>query len=103
MTQPGNSPITQRTSGIFSKDMVKVGWQVGCATLLIVFLAYFAGVFLDRYLGTKHILMIVFVICAGPLAMYASYRLALRTIKNISPPGQTIRPDHVGEEEKLGG
>ena len=79
-----------------------MGWQVGCATLLIVFLAYIGGVLLDRYLGTKHILMIVFVIGAGPLAMFVSYRLAMRAVKAVGPVGQGGLPDQVGEEEKVG-
>ncbi len=79
-----------------------MGWQVGCATLLIVFIAFFGGVLLDRYLGTRHILTIVFVIGAGPLAMFASYRLALRAVKKVEPVGQTKTPDGVEKEEKIG-
>lgn len=82
--------------------MAKVGWQVGCATLLIVLLAYFGGVLLDQYFGTKHILMIVFVISAGPLAMFVSYRLAMRAVKAAGQAGQTGTPDQIGEEEKAG-
>ncbi len=82
--------------------MAKVGWQVGCATLLIVILAYFGGVWLDGVLGTKHLLMIVFVIAAGPLAIFVSYRLALRRMRAISPASQAEIAETVGEEEKIG-
>jgi MFS family permease len=102
MTQSSNSSTNGRPSGIFSKEMAKVGWQVACATLLIVFLAFFGGNLLDRYLGTKHILMIVLVISAGPLAMYVSYKLALRAIKAAAQAGHPTAPDQVGEEEKVG-
>jgi len=102
MTQPGNTSTKQGSSGLFSKEMVKVGWQVGCATLLIVFLAYFGGVLLDRYLGTKHILMIVLVIIAGPLAMFVSYKLAMRAIKATEKVEQPGTPGQIGEEERAG-
>ncbi len=79
-----------------------MGWQVGCATLLIVFLAYFGGVLLDLYLGTKHILMIVFVISAGPLAMFVTYRLAMRAVKAAGQAGPAQAPDQIGEKENAG-
>ena len=95
-------PTATKPPSIFTKEMAKVGWQVGCATLLIVFIAFFSGVFLDRSLGTGHILTIVFVIGAGPLAMFASYRLALRAMKKVEPVGQAKTPDGIEKEEKIG-
>jgi hypothetical protein len=76
--------------------MLKVGVQVGCATLLIVIVAYFGGVYLDRYLGTNHLWTIIFLIGAGPLATFISYRLALWAVKDFHP---VIPP---GKEETTG-
>jgi F0F1-type ATP synthase assembly protein I len=78
-----------------------VGGQVGCATLAIVLVALFAGIGLDRLLGTKPILTIIFTLGSAPLSLFLTYKLAMRAVNSINPkqPADT-QPKPVEEEEK---
>src|SRR4030043_271768 len=67
--------------------LFSVGGQVGCATLLIVFLALFAGIGLDRLLGTKPLFTIMLILGSAPLALFLTFKLAMRAVKNINPQG----------------
>jgi F0F1-type ATP synthase assembly protein I len=81
--------------------LYSVGAQVGCATLLIVFVSLFIGIGLDKLLGTKPIFIILFVLGSAPLSIYLTYKLAMRAVKNTipqAPDGKQAKP--VEEEEK---
>jgi hypothetical protein len=97
MTPSNNRVATESLSITFNKKMVKVGGQVGCVTLLIVIAAYLGGVLLDRYLGTHHTLLIIFLIGAGPLATFVSYRLALRAVRDVRPVIQASKEERTGD------
>jgi F0F1-type ATP synthase assembly protein I len=81
--------------------LFSVGAQVGCATLIIVFVSLFIGIGLDKLLGTKPIFIILFVLGSAPLSIYLTYKLAMRAVKNTIPQvpeGKSGKP--VEEEDK---
>jgi F0F1-type ATP synthase assembly protein I len=78
-----------------------VGAEVGCATLIIVFVALGIGIGLDTLLGTKPVFIILFTLGSAPLAIFITYKLAMRAVKSATPqvPAATkVKP--VEEEEK---
>ena len=94
--EPSRGKQTANNVALFS-----VGGQVGCATLMIVFLALFVGIGLDKLLGTKPLFTIILILGSAPLSLFLTFKLALRAVKNVTPqepdPKQ-IKP--VEEEEK---
>jgi F0F1-type ATP synthase assembly protein I len=79
--------------------LYSVGGQVGCASLLIILIAVFAGIALDRILGTKPLFTIGLTLGSAPLSLYISYKLAMKAVKNINPQGPAGKPP-VEEDEK---
>jgi F0F1-type ATP synthase assembly protein I len=80
---------------------LSVGAEVGCATLIIVIASLVIGIGLDKFLGTKPVFIILFTLGSAPLAIYATYKLALRTVKGAipqQPEAKQVKP--VEEEEK---
>ncbi len=68
----------QQASGI---TMVAVAGQVGCVTLLSVLLAVFLGLYLDRLLGTRPIILILLVLGSAPLSLILTYYIAIRATR----------------------
>ena len=78
--KPGPAPYVNGMA------MMSVGGQVGCITLLIVFVALFGGLALDRILGTKPVFTIILLLGSAPLALYLTFQVAMRSIKKMAPP-----------------
>jgi hypothetical protein len=82
-----------------------VGGQVGCVTLIIVFLALFGGLALDRALDSKPMFTIVFLLGSAPLALFLTFWIAMRAIKDLpnsmpSKPSSAGRPKYYDDEEE---
>jgi F0F1-type ATP synthase assembly protein I len=78
-----------------------VGAEVGCATLIIVFAALGIGIGLDTLLGTKPVFIILGTLGSAPLAIFITYKLAMRAVKSTTPQvpeGKKVMP--VEEEKK---
>jgi F0F1-type ATP synthase assembly protein I len=103
MNQPSHTPgkltntQTVRNLGLFS-----VGAQVGCVTLVIVFLSLFIGLGLDKLLGTRPIFTIIFILGSAPAALYLTFWIAMRAVKNLNPQDGAVlgSPEPVKEEQK---
>jgi F0F1-type ATP synthase assembly protein I len=80
--------------------LFSVGGQVGCATLLIVFLALFAGIGLDKLLGTKPLFTIILILGSAPLSLFLTFKLAMRAVKSATPQEPESLPSKPVEEEE---
>jgi F0F1-type ATP synthase assembly protein I len=99
INQPSDVPKGKQTVNNFA--LYSVGAEVGCATVIIVFVALFVGIGLDKLLGTKPVFIILFTLGSAPLSIFITYKLAMRAVKNVTPQvpdGKQIKP--VEEEEK---
>jgi hypothetical protein len=71
--------------------------QVGCLTVLIVFAAIAAGMWLDAQVGRRGLFTIGFVVLSIPLSLWLNFKLAMRTAKRFSPlptePGPTLKEE----------
>ncbi|MFM8323076.1 MAG: AtpZ/AtpI family protein [Chloroflexota bacterium] len=81
---------------------VGIGGEVGCATLIIVLIAVFGGLWLDSVLGTKPVLTLIFVLGSAPLSLALTFYIAMRQIKNINNPPPAEPKNQSKEGEKTG-
>ncbi len=63
-----------------------VAGQAGCSTLLVVFGALFAGMYLDAHLGTRPLFTIGLLVASVPVSLYAMVRLVLSSVSAIVQP-----------------
>ena len=83
--------------------VIALGGQIGCLTLIIVLALAFGGIWLDKLFGTKPVLTIVFVLGAAPLALFATYWMAMRAIQKVNAPEhpdaqtESLKEDEPGE------
>jgi ABC-type transport system involved in cytochrome c biogenesis permease subunit len=70
-----------------------IGAQVGCLTLAIVLGAVFGGIWLDRLLGTRPVLTLIFVLGSAPFSLVLTYYIAIRQVRRMQSgptPGASI-------------
>ncbi len=77
--------IPKKNQPINNLGVYSVVGQIGCVTLIIVFVALFAGIGLDNLLGTKPAITLFMVLGSAPLSLFITYRLAMRAVKNFKP------------------
>jgi len=80
--------------------MFSIGTQVGCVTVLIVFLALFAGIGLDKVLGTKPVFTIILILGSAPLSLFLTFKLAMRAVKRLPPQEPAAKQTNPVEEEE---
>lgn len=57
--------------------LASVVGQVGCVVVILVGLAMGAGLLIDRFLGTKAIFTVLFMVGSVPVALYVTVRVSL--------------------------
>lgn len=86
---------------VFNIKALTVGGEVGCLTLIIVLVAVFGGIWLDRALGTKPLFTIALVLLSAPLSLALTFVIAKRAVKDITAqpkPGEKILSNNSHEE-----
>ena len=66
--------------------------QVGAATLVVVLVSVFGGVWLDEQFGTKPLFTIGLVFAGIPITIIAMYKIARRTASNIAKSKSESKP-----------
>ncbi len=94
-SEPSKKPQTGPNLAIYS-----VGGQIGCATLIIVFAALFAGIGLDKLLGTKPVFTLILTLGSAPLSLFLTYKLAMRAVNSMNPKKPTDTQQKPAEEEE---
>ncbi|WP_119068211.1 AtpZ/AtpI family protein [Aggregatilinea lenta] len=74
--------------------LAAVAGQAGCSSVVLIFLALFAGLFLDAQFDTHPVLTIGLVLIAIPVSLYVMVRLLLSSVGAIqtAPPGKRQAP-----------
>ncbi len=88
MSQPENQG-KDRFRYAMNLTLASIAGQVGCLTLVIIFLALFAGIWLDRYLGTKPLFIIVFLVSSVPVTLFLMFRVVRAATSHIKPVQDT--------------
>jgi F0F1-type ATP synthase assembly protein I len=98
-TQPSEPPKKPQSGPNLA--IYTIGGQIGCATLIIVFAALFAGIWLDKIFGTKPVFTLILILGSAPLSLFITYRLAMRAVRNITlNEPATNQPNQVEEEDR---
>jgi hypothetical protein len=98
LSSPPPEP-SKKTQTVNNLALYSVGGQVGCASLIIILIAVFAGIALDKLLGTKPLFTIGLTLGSAPLSLYISYKLAMSAVKNINPQEPVADKNKPVEEE----
>lgn len=77
--------------------LASVAGQVGCLTLLIIFAALFAGLWLDKYLDTRPLFTVGLLIVSVPVTLIVMFRVVKSATDRIKPTqpnaGKPARPE----------
>jgi len=66
--------------------LAAVAGQVGCSTVVLIFFALFAGLWLDAQFGVKGPFTIILLLLSIPVSLYLVLRMALGAVRAIQPP-----------------
>ena len=103
MSQKPNNTDFSPTLAPFNLSVLALGSQVGCSTLFIVIVAVFGGIWLDRFLDTKPVFTILFILGSAPLALGLTYWLALRTLRESKLESPDKKKEADSDKEDLTG
>ena len=63
----------------------KVIAQIGLLTLVVVVVALFGGLWLDRIFSTKPLFTVILILGSFPASLYVIYRVALGALGGMTP------------------
>jgi F0F1-type ATP synthase assembly protein I len=72
--------------------MMTVVWVAGL-TLVIIFVALFAGILLDRLLNSKPLFTVVLTIASIPVTIYATFRVVKSATNRIQASAKKENPE----------
>ncbi|HEY3311891.1 MAG TPA: AtpZ/AtpI family protein [Anaerolineales bacterium] len=78
-------PEKNRQQYVYNLTLAAVAGQVGCLTLVIIFGALIAGLWLDRYFATKPLFTILLMIASMPITLYLMFRVVQGATNRIRP------------------
>lgn len=79
--------------------LASIAGQVGCLTLVIIFVALFAGLWLDRYFDTRPLFTIVLLIGSVPVTLFLMFRVVKAATSRIKPI-QKLEKTHIPTPEE---
>ncbi|MBI5958026.1 MAG: AtpZ/AtpI family protein [Chloroflexi bacterium] len=82
--------MTQKSNPDYVRNLAlaSVAGQSGCMTVILIFMALFAGMFLDARLNTHPLFTIGLVLVSVPVSLYMMIRLLLSSVAAIKHPAQ---------------
>ncbi len=78
--QPGD-----RTQYAFNLTLAAVAGQVGCLTLVIIFVALFGGLWLDSRLDTRPIFTLILLLGSVPVTLILMFWVVRKATSHIKP------------------
>jgi F0F1-type ATP synthase assembly protein I len=87
-----NAQHKDRRQYAYNLTMAAIAGQVGCFTLVIIFGALIAGLWLDRSFATKPLFTILFMVASMPITLYVMIRVVQGATNRIKPA--TEKKDH---------
>lgn len=105
MTDPDSLPPRHAerspTGRVYAQNLAlaAVAGQAGCAAVIIIMIALFAGMWLDARLGWRGPWTVGLLICSAPLSLWVMVKIALGAVSRIvpqstgQPPEKEQRPE----------
>jgi hypothetical protein len=91
----------QPPSRFKNMTLAVVAGQVGCLSLVIVFVALFAGIWLDARFQVRGVFTVGLLLLSIPISLFFMVRIALGAVKNLTPPPTQTKQSTYIEEEDL--
>ncbi|MDX1435809.1 MAG: AtpZ/AtpI family protein [Anaerolineales bacterium] len=85
MSQREGEPESDRVRSALNLTLAGVAGSVGCLTVLIIFVALFAGLWLDNQLQTRPMFTILFLIGSVPVTLVAMFWVVRTATGRIKP------------------
>lgn len=76
-----------------------VVWVAGL-TLVVIFLALFAGIMLDNFLDSKPLFTILLMVASIPLTIYLTLKVVRRATSRIQPAVKKENPEEVSHRDE---
>jgi FtsH-binding integral membrane protein len=93
MTRPADPTEKKRAQYAFNLTLAAVAGQVGCLTLVIIFLALFGGLWLDNRIDTgKPVFTIILMIGSIPVTLILMFWIVRMTTARISATAEKKFP-----------
>ena len=89
MSQTRHQPDKQEALRSFNRTLVMVTGQVGCLTLVIIFVALFLGQWLDKQLNTGSLITVVLMVVSVPATMVVIFWVVKRVTARYTPSPRT--------------
>jgi F0F1-type ATP synthase assembly protein I len=89
------TPDKDRQQKTYNLVLAAVASQVGCLTLVIIFGALIAGLWLDRMFASKPFFTIFFMIASMPITLYVMFKVAQSATKRMKPVIE--KKNHINE------
>jgi hypothetical protein len=67
--------------------LASLAGQAGCVTVVLIFAALFAGLFLDAQLGTRPVFTLGLILMSVPLSLFVMVRLMLSSVSSMNLDG----------------
>lgn len=83
----------------YNLTLASIAGQVGLLTLVIIFLALFAGLWLDGMMDSKPMFTILLLIASVPLTVFLMFRVVRSATNRINP----VEKQETPEEEQNSG
>ncbi len=83
----------------YNLTLASIAGQVGLLTLVIIFLALFAGLWLDGRMDSKPMFTILLLIASVPLTVFLMFRVVRSATNRINPVEKLETPE---EEQNSG-
>ncbi|MFN3741982.1 MAG: AtpZ/AtpI family protein [Anaerolineales bacterium] len=73
--------------------LASVAGQVGCLTLVVIFVALIGGLWLDKSLGTRPLFTILLLVGSVPITLFLMFRIVKAATERIKP----VLPENSGQ------
>jgi len=97
VTSLSPDPRLQRA---FNLTLASVAGQVGCLTLLVIFVALFGGLWLDKQMGTRPLFTILALAASVPVTIFLMVQVVRAATARVKPALPASRPE---QENSSGG
>ena len=89
-----------RTQYAFNLTLAAVAGQVGCLTLVIIFVALFGGLWLDSVLDTRPLFTLILLLGSVPVTLILMFWVVRKATSHIKPASSETSEEQ--EEENSG-
>ena len=92
MSQIENHP-KNLSDNRFNTILMTVIGQVGCLTPVIILVALFAGLWLDRQFETKPLFTILFIVGSAPVSIFSLYKIVKGATTKLKSDDENFKED----------